>query len=242
MATVQVAISHWGLGPDELRQMNLTAARAAFVDDARKAELAAVVAAWRPVAAPPAGCRRAPELTCGGEPEWKEVVSSDWTLLKTWARRSASVRRAAVFLAAMAVAAVHAGVGAQSVGLLPAGRVHAAAQISVAEFAAGLTAYYNSGRPHIQTGQAERQMLPGEHYIDLFVDTLTPDQLGCARGGCEVLGERRRGDEGLLWAGAVATQCSLSSRTWIHARFRVIFTIKGYEVGIYTQGRFTLSR
>ena len=28
--------------------MNLTAARAAFVDDARKAELAAVVAAWRP--------------------------------------------------------------------------------------------------------------------------------------------------------------------------------------------------
>ena len=140
----------------------------------------------------------------------------------------------------------HAGVGAQvsAYYYLPE-EYNAAAQISVAEFAAlRLTAYYNS--PGALTSKLVRQSVRcflGEHYIDLFVDTLTQTSwdahVGAARFSVSDAEVMRAYSE----AGAVATQwLALFFPDVDPARFRVIFTIKGYEVGIYTQGRFTLSR
>jgi len=117
--------------------------------------------------------------------------------------------------------------------------------MSVAELAAiRVTAYYNC--PGALTTRLVRQSARcflGPTSIDLFVDTRTQPEwdthLGAARFSVSDAEVAAAYGE----AGAVATE-------WLTRFFpgvapgsmRVIFTVKGYQIGIYSTGRFTIVR
>ena len=119
------------------------------------------------------------------------------------------------------------------------------AKISVAELAAiRVTAYYNC--PGTLTTRLVRQSARcflGSTSIDLFVDTRTQPgwdtHLGAANFGVSDTEVAAAYAE----AGAVATE-------WLTRFFpgvapqsmRVIFTVKGYQIGIYSAGRFVVAR
>ena len=119
------------------------------------------------------------------------------------------------------------------------------AKMSVAELAAiRVTAYYNC--PGTLTTRLVRQSARcflGSASIDLFVDTRTQPGWDTHLGAAGFSVSDAEVAAAYAEAGAVATD-------WLTRFFpgvspqsmRVIFTVKGYQIGIYTAGRFTIVR
>ncbi len=119
------------------------------------------------------------------------------------------------------------------------------AKVSVAELAAiRVTAYYNC--PGTLTTKLVRQSARcflGPTSIDLFVDTRTQPGWDTHLGAASFSVSDFEVAAAYAEAGAVAMD-------WL-ARFfpgvspesmRAIFSVKGYQVGVYSAGRFTISR
>jgi hypothetical protein len=142
---------------------------------------------------------------------------------------------AAVLVAGVVVPDFRGGAGSAEAAALPylPEALNQEAKMSVAELAAiRVTAYYNC--PGTLTTRLVRQSARcflGPTSIDLFVDTRTQPgwdtHLGAASFGVSDAEVAAAYAE----AGAVATES-----------MRVIFTVKGYQIGIYSAGRFTIAR
>jgi len=117
--------------------------------------------------------------------------------------------------------------------------------LSVAEFAAvRLTAYYNC--PGNLTAKLMRQSARcflGPDSVDLFVDTVTQ-----ASWDVHVAGARFSvSDDQVVRAYAEAGDIAMD---WLRrffpgvdeAHMRVIFSIKGYQIGVYNSGQFVIAR
>jgi len=123
--------------------------------------------------------------------------------------------------------------------------LNADADVSVAEFAAvRFTAYYNC--PGNLTSRLMRQSARcflGTNSIDLFIDTVTQ-----AYWNTHVAGSRFSvGDDQVIRAYAEAGDVAMD---WLRRFFpgvddrnmRIIFSIKGYQIGVYSCGEFVISR
>jgi hypothetical protein len=154
---------------------------------------------------------------------------------------------AAALIVSVVVPGFGGGAGSAQAASLPylSEALNQEAKMSVAELAAiRVTAYYNC--PGALTTRLVRQSARcflGPTSIDLFVDTRTQPEwdthLGAARFSVSDAEVAAAYGE----AGAVATE-------WLTRFFpgvapgsmRVIFTVKGYQIGIYSTGRFTIVR
>ncbi len=171
-------------------------------------------------------------------------------------RRNAGSVPMALALAVVFAAAVIAGIvapalpgGAGSAGAAPLPYLPEAfneeAKVSVAELAAiRVTAYYNC--PGTLTARLVRQSARcylGPASIDLFVDTRTQPEWDAHLGGASFRVSDAEVAAAYAEAGAVAMD-------WLGRFFpgvapesmRVIFTVKGYQIGVYSAGRFTILR
>ena len=119
------------------------------------------------------------------------------------------------------------------------------AKISVAELAAiRVTAYYNCpGNLTTKLVRQSARCFLGSTSIDLFVDTRTQPGWDTHLGAASFSVSDAEVAAAYTEAGAVAME-------WLSRFFpgvspqsmRVIFTVKGYQIGIYSAGRFAIVR
>ncbi|MCR4425365.1 MAG: hypothetical protein NUW23_04135 [Firmicutes bacterium] len=158
---------------------------------------------------------------------------------------SAWIRTSVAVLAAVAVALALAGLAGAAVYPYLPDSFNQPANLSVAEFAAvRLTAYYNC--PGALTTKLMRQSVRcflGPTSVDLFVDTLTQPTWDVYIAGTNFTVSDSE-------IAAAFEEAAAAPMTWLTRFFpgvpqesmRVIFSIKGFQVGIYQGGRFTLTR
>lgn len=153
----------------------------------------------------------------------------------------------AALVAGVVVPDLGGGAGSAEAASLPylSEALNQEARISVAELAAiRVTAYYNC--PGTLTTRLVRQSARcflGAASIDLFVDTRTQPGWDTHLGAAGFSVSDAEVAAAYAEAGAVATE-------WLTRFFpgvspqsmRVIFTVKGYQIGIYSAGRFTIVR
>lgn len=153
-------------------------------------------------------------------------------------------KRAIGVLFLLILASSSAEVGAVSYQYLPKG-LNEPLEITFGEFAAvRLTAYYNC--PGNLTSKLMRQSVRcylGPESVDLFVDTI------CQPSWDTHIGDARFsvGDDEVAGAYQEAGPVPM---TWLtrffpgtpEDRMRVIFMIRGYQIGIYQNGKFTIAR
>lgn len=154
---------------------------------------------------------------------------------------------AAALIAGAVVPDLGGGAGSATAASLPylSEALSQEAKVSVAELAAiRVTAYYNC--PGTLTTRLVRQSARcflGPASIDLFVDTRTQPGWDTHLGAANFSVSDAEVAAAYAEAGAVATE-------WLTRFFpgvvphsmRVIFTVKGYQIGIYSAGQFTIAR
>lgn len=136
-------------------------------------------------------------------------------------------------------------VGAASTYYYLPDALNAEEKISAAEMAAlKLTAYYNcSGNLTSKLVRQSVRCFLGSDSVDLFVDTLPQTGWNVHMGGAKFSCPDAEVARAYAEAGAVAMDWLVRFFPGVPApNMRVVFTIKGYQIGTYTQGKFTIAR
>jgi len=153
----------------------------------------------------------------------------------------------AALVAGVVVSGLRADAGSAEAASLPylSEALNQEAEISVAELAAiRVTAYYNC--PGSLTTRLMRQSARcflGSTSIDLFVDTRTQPGWDTHLGAANFSVSDSEVAAAYTEAGAVATEWLTRFFAGVSPQsMRVIFTVKGYQIGIYSAGRFAIIR